>query len=134
LICSPLRRTRETAAPIARALALPIESREEVSEVFDAALDTAARRAMLGPFLGGRWSEQTAELLAWRSRVLQTLLDLGPAQTIVVSHFVAISAAIGAATNDDRVSHAVPNASITTLDVVDGRLVLLREGDASHLG
>jgi broad specificity phosphatase PhoE len=68
LICSPLRRARETAAPIASALALTPEIREEVAEVFDPAMGVGARRDMLVPLLSGKWSEQPAELVSWRSR------------------------------------------------------------------
>lgn len=134
LVCSPLRRTRETAAPIAAALGLTVEIQEAVSEVFNPSMGTDARGAMLGAFLLGRWSEQSAALVEWRDRVVHALVALGSAPTIVVSHFVAISAAIGAATQDDRVSPvAVPNASITTLNVVDARLVLRSAGSVQHL-
>ena len=89
---------------------------------------------MLAPFLSGRWSEQTPALRAWRDRVLQTLVDLGSSHTIVVSHFVAISAAIGASTEDDRISPcALANASITTMEVVGGKLTLRRPGEVAHL-
>jgi broad specificity phosphatase PhoE len=134
LICSPLRRARETAAPIASALALTPEIREEVAEVFDPAMGVGARRDLLIPLLSGKWSEQPPELLTWRDRVLSALVGLGAEDVIVVSHFVAISAAIGASTQDDRVSPcALANASITTMVVNDGKLALRRPGEVSHL-
>ncbi len=135
LICSPLRRARETAAPIAATLGLVPEIREEVSEVFDAALDIPARRDMLIPLLSGRWSDQPENLRRWRDRVLGALIALGSEKVIVVSHFVAISVAIGASTEDDRVSPcALANASITTMEVIGGKLHLRRPGEVSHLG
>lgn len=134
LVCSPLRRARETAAPIARALGLVAEIREEVAEVFDPAMPAGARSQMLGPFLSGRWSEQPPGLQAWRTRVLAALVELGREKTIVVSHLVAISAAIGASTGDDRICPcALANASITTLEVTGGQLVLRRPGEVAHL-
>lgn len=134
LVCSPLRRARETAAPVAEALGLSLEIREEVAEVFDPQMSTDARGAMLGPFLSGSWSEQSAALRAWRERVLRALTDFGQDKVIVVSHFVAISVAIGASTDDDRVSPcALANASITTLEVSDGKLLLRRPGEVAHL-
>jgi broad specificity phosphatase PhoE len=134
LICSPLRRARETAAPIAEALGVSPEIREEVSEVFDPSLEVGARRDMLIPLLSGRWSEQIEPLKRWRDRVLGALVALGDEKVVVVSHFVAISAAIGASTEDDRVSPcALANASITTMEVVDGKLHLRRPGEVSHL-
>ena len=45
-----------------------------------------------------------------------------------------ISTAIGASTEDDRVSPcALANASITTMIVSDGKLALRRPGEVSHL-
>ncbi|HEX4335695.1 MAG TPA: histidine phosphatase family protein [Polyangiaceae bacterium] len=134
LICSPLRRARETAAPIAAALGLTPEIRDEVAEVFDPSMAIGARRDMLIPLLSGRWSEQSEPLRRWRDRVLAALVALGSEKAIVVSHFVAISAAIGASTDDDRVSPcALANASITTMEVVNGKLDLRRPGEVSHL-
>jgi broad specificity phosphatase PhoE len=134
LICSPLRRAKETAAPIAKALGVEPEIRDEVSEVFDPSLEVGARRDMLIPLLSGRWSEQIEPLKRWRDRVLGALVALGDDKVVVVSHFVAISAAIGASTEDDRVSPcALANASITTMEVVDGKLHLRRPGEVSHL-
>jgi broad specificity phosphatase PhoE len=134
LICSPLRRARETAAPIAAALGVTPEIREEVAEVFDPGMSVDARGKMLIPLLSGKWSEQAAELRQWRERVLEALVGLGRENAIVVSHFVAISAAIGVSTEDDRVSPcALANASITTMEVIDGKLSLRRPGEVSHL-
>lgn len=134
LLVSPLRRARETAAPIAETLGLVEEVRDEVAEVFDPTWAQEKRRALLGPLLGGRWSEQSPELLAWRDRVISTLLSLEGEEVVVVSHFVAISAAVGQAIEVDEVSpHALANASITTLRVSGARLELERAGDVSHL-
>jgi broad specificity phosphatase PhoE len=134
LVSSPLKRTRETAAPIARELGLPIEICEGVAEVFVPSATPEERATQLGPLLSGLWSKQTPELRAWRDRVLFALMELGRERIIVVSHFVAISAAIGASTEDDRVSPcALANASITTMDVVGDKLVLRRPGEVAHL-
>jgi len=134
LVCSPLIRARETARPIADLLGLQVEIRQEISEVFDPSMRIEARGALLMPLLSGQWSQQSAELRAWRDRLLGTLVELGTDKTIVVSHFVAISAAIGASTEDDRVSPcALANASITTLEVHGGKLHLRRAGEVAHL-
>jgi broad specificity phosphatase PhoE len=49
--------------------------------------------------------------------------------TVIFSHFIAINAVIGAATNDDKVviSH-LDNCSVTTFDVTDGELTLIELG------
>lgn len=134
IICSPLRRALETAKPIEKALGLTAEIRDEISEVFDPTMTPDERRAMLIPFLSGLWSQQPRHLRDFRDRVVSTLVSLGSDDTVVVSHFVAISAAIGASTEDDRISPcALANASITTLEVRGGRLVLRRPGEVAHL-
>lgn len=134
IVCSPLRRARETAQPIEKALGLVAEIRDEISEVFDPSMTPEERRSMLIPFLSGLWSRQPRHLQEFRDRVVSSLVSLGSANTVVVSHFVAISAAIGASTDDDRISPcALANASITTLEVHDGRLVLRRPGEVAHL-
>jgi broad specificity phosphatase PhoE len=48
---------------------------------------------------------------------------------IIFSHFVAINAAVGAATNDDRMRIFAPdNCSVTTLDNADGQLAAIDLG------
>jgi broad specificity phosphatase PhoE len=49
--------------------------------------------------------------------------------TVVVSHFVAINAVIGAAVGDDRlVIRSLDNCSITIVDIDDGTLSLVEGG------
>ena len=136
LVVSPLRRTRETAAPIARALGVEPEIRAEVAEVFDPSVAAGARRASIGPLLRGRWSEQPHELQAWRQRVLEAVVGIasGPGDAVVVSHLVAIGAVLGAAVGEDLVRPmAIPNASVARIDVVDGALTLLATPSVEHL-
>jgi len=140
LIVSPLRRTIETAEPIASALEIEPEVRVEVAEVFDPTMPVDERRAMLGPFMAGLWSQQPAHLQAWRRRVVDTLLELGLAASaaghdlVVVSHYIAICVAVGEATGDDRVVPApIANASITSLRAGHGGLQLIESGATGHL-
>jgi probable phosphoglycerate mutase len=140
LVVSPLRRTRETAEPIATALGLVPELRSEVSEVFAPDMPADERRAMIGPFLDGRWSEQSPRLRDWHSRAVDALLELGLAteaangRLVVVSHLVLIGVAIGQATGDDRIAPApIANASITTLTAGHGGFRLLEAAGTAHL-
>jgi len=140
LVVSPLRRTRETAEPIAAALGLAAQVRDEVAEVFDPSSPAETRRAMIGPFMAGRWSEQSAELQAWRTRAVDAVLALGlewssrDQDMVIVSHYVAICAAIGEATGDDRVIPApIANCSITTIEAGHGGLRLVEAGSTAHL-
>lgn len=138
LVVSPLRRTRETAEPIAEAFALDPEIREEVAEVFDPSVPPEERKAIIGPFMDGRWSEQDETLRAWRRRVVATLTALGEGDAdgdvIVVSHYIAICVAIGEALGDDRVVPVkLGNCSVTALDVRAGKLALVSAGSTDHL-
>ena len=136
LVVSPLRRTRETADPIAERFGLEPEIRQEVAEVFDPSVPPEERKAIIGPFMDGNWSDQNETLQAWRERVVETLAALGEGRddVIVVSHYIAICVAIGAATRNDRVVPVkLGNTSITAIDVVAGKLVLVAAGSTDHL-
>lgn len=140
LVVSPLRRTQETAAPIASLLGMTPELRNEVAEVFDPSMPVEERRNMIGPFMRGLWSEQSEGLNAWRQRAIDALTQVGSEaatsghDVIVATHYVFISTIIGAATGDDRVIPTpIANCSMTRLEYRDGRLVLVEAGDASHL-
>lgn len=140
VVVSPLRRTRETAAPIAEALGCPAEIRTDVAEVFDPQMPVDERRAMIGPFMAGRWSEQPAHLQAWRRRVVDTVLALGLEETaanhdlVIVSHYIAIGVIIGEALGDDRVVPVpMANTSVTTVKVGHGGFELLEAASTAHL-
>ncbi len=136
LVVSPLRRTRETAVPIAEVFGLEPEIRKEVAEVFDPSVPPEERKAIIGPFMDGHWSNQNETLQDWRSRVIATLLALGEDEgdVIVVSHYIAICAGIGEAIRNDRVVPVkLGNCSITKLDVVNGKLTLGTAGSTAHL-
>ncbi len=137
LVVSPMRRTRETAEPIARAVGIEPEVRVEVSEVFRPDTAPAERRQMIVPFMQSRWGAQAGDLQDWRARVLAALVELGtssPGDVVVVSHYIAIGVAIGEALGDDRVVPTeIANASITTLEAEDGALVLLHGPSVVHL-
>ena len=140
LVVSPLRRTRETAAPIAAALGLEPELREEVAEVFDPAMPPDERKAMIGPFMAGRWTDQPEALRAWRKRVVSTLIEMGITSAtsgtdlVVVSHYIAIGVAVGVAMADDRVVPVpIPNCSITVLEAGRLGLSLVAAATTAHL-
>jgi probable phosphoglycerate mutase len=140
LAVSPLRRTQETATPIASVLGLEPELREEVAEVFDPSMPVEERQNMIGPFMQGFWSKQPEHLRAWRQRAVDTLLEMGLAaeaagqDLIVVSHYIAISVAVGEASGDDRVIPApIANCSLTRIEVGDDGLSLVEAGSSAHL-
>jgi hypothetical protein len=69
----------------------------------------------------------------FRARVLGAIRALR-ADTIVVTHFLAINAVVGAATDDDRVVCFMPtHCSRTVVDLDDaGRLHLVELGDSGR--
>ena len=136
LVVSPLRRTRETAEPIAEALGLEAEVRDEVAEVFDPSVPAAERQAFIGPFMEGNWSDQDETLQAWRQGVVDTLIEMGggAGDVVVVSHYIAIGVGIGEAIRNDRVVPVkLGNCSITKLDEVNGKLAHVAAGSTDHL-
>jgi broad specificity phosphatase PhoE len=131
VVASPLRRTRETAAPIAAALGVDVVVDAAVGEVVApppfAALDQ--RGPWLRGFMAGRWADAGADLEAWRAGVVSALEAL-PGDTVVVTHFVAINAAVGAALGDDRVVTFRPgNCSRTVLRIGADGTTVARLGD-----
>jgi broad specificity phosphatase PhoE len=131
---SPLRRCRETAAPLVARWGVDAVVEPGVGEIEAPDPDLTHRAEWLAGVLPGRWSELAPELRAWRDDVLACLAALDD-DCVVFTHFVAINVAIGAATGDDRVvCRRVENCSRTTLSYEDGAFVLHEApAEATHL-
>lgn len=120
ILCSPLRRCRETAQALADCWSVTPEVDAAVGEITSPTDDLAGRTAWLREAMAGPWSALDDERLAWRDAVVARLLRIDT-DTVVHSHFIAINAAVGAALGEDRVVCFTPdNCSITTLET-DGR-------------
>lgn len=118
LFTSPLRRARETAAPLARMWSVDPLIEPLVGEVAaPSEFDPSTRTSWLRGFLGGTYLDAGSDYERWRTAVLDALRSM-PDGAVIVSHFVAINAAIGKAWNVDRVvCQAVDNCSRTTIDI-----------------
>jgi len=130
LICSPMRRARETAAALEALWGNKVLVEEAVSEVPSPVEGLRERGTWLREALRGSWAslERDQGLRRWRAELLHALGAI-ERDTVVVTHFVAINAAVGAAVGDDRVVVFRPdNCSRTTLEVDDGRLTLVELG------
>ena len=130
LVTSPLRRCRETAAPLAERLGLVPAVAPEVAEVpTPAGLPDAERAAWLRAAFAATWAEAPGgEYARWRDDVAAFVAGLEDGAA-VFTHFVAINAAVSAALGDDRVLQFRPgNGSVTTLDASGGRLRLVELG------
>ncbi len=120
LVVSPLRRTRETAAPLAARWGIEPDVRPEVGEIPSPTEDPTARGAWLREILAGTWAGVGPEITHWREQVLAALGGLADG-TVVVSHFVAINAAVGHATGTDHIiSFSPDHCSRTELEVAAG--------------
>lgn len=125
VITSPLRRTRETAAPLARRWGLQVVVEPRVGEIRTPVAEGQDRSEWLGGVLASRWSQLDDELQAWADDVVRFLVAVEE-DAVVVSHFVAINVAIGRATGDDRVVAArIGNGSRTVVEITGDGLALV---------
>ncbi len=130
---SPLRRARETAAPLEALWKQSAQIDPAVSEIPSPTPDLAARVAWLRDFMQGRWSDVTPDLRAWRSTLIRALLCLEE-DCVVFSHYVAINVAAGAALQDERTLVFSPaNASITLFEHDGHTLRLIEKGQEAPL-
>lgn len=134
LVTSPLRRARETAAAVASLWGTEPLVDPAVGEVPAPAADDGERARWLRDLLARRWPEVPDDLRAWRDAVVARVRALGEAgDTVVVSHFVAICAVVGAATGDDRVACFWPDhCSVTVVSAGDGGLGLVSLGRSAR--
>lgn len=117
VVTSPLRRARETAAPLAARWGNAARVVDAVGEIPSPMADLAERGVWLRRVLTQRWDEVDDVLRAWRDHLLDVLRGFEH-DTVVFTHYVAINVAVGAATGDDRLTSCMPqHASVTELDV-----------------
>lgn len=138
ILSSPLRRCRETAAPLAQLWRAEPAIEPAVAEIPSPIDDLEARTTWLRTAMAGTWSELVSapsgqadreiDFLAWRRGVIDALLNQ-PRDTVVFSHFIAINVAAGHALGDDRVVAFRPdNASVTVFETRGGDLILHEKG------
>ena len=123
---SPMRRTRETAAPLAGRWCTEPRVEPRVSEIVSPVQDLGERGEWLRRIAGQTWVEQDETLRAWRGALLDALLELDR-DTVVVTHFIAINAVVGHALGDDRVVHFRPDHCSVTVVRGDGARLILEE-------
>ncbi|PZR31042.1 histidine phosphatase family protein [Caulobacter segnis] len=130
VVSSPLRRCRETAAPLAEMLGVAVEIDPRVGEIpTPAVLSGAERPAWLRQAFTGRWADIVGDrdYAAWARSVAAALLEHEGAA--VFSHFVALNAAVATATGgEDVVVFRPDHCSRTVFRVEQGRLILAEKG------
>lgn len=128
LVSSPLARARETADALAGLWRVPVRTEPRVGEIPSPEPGLAERARWLRAVMTRRWRDLDDSLHGWRDGVVEALAGLA-GDTVVFTHFVAINAAVGVATADDRVVVFHPdNASVTVLANDSGTLTLIRKG------
>lgn len=128
LLTSPLARAKETAAPLERRWSTTAIVEPKLGEVPSPQADPTERAAWLKEVMQQRYDEVAADLRTWRNRLIGRLMACDE-DTVVFSHFVAINAAVGAATNDDRLLCFHPdNGSVTVLETWSAGLTLVERG------
>ncbi len=127
IISSPLRRARETAAPLARSLGAETRIDEAFREI-PSPVPFEQRREWLRAFMAQTWDDQPDELRGWRRAILDRLAGIaGPAA--VFTHFMVINAVIGACLGEARTLCRRPDyVSVTEIALKDGRPRLIAEG------
>ncbi len=131
VMTSPLRRARETAAPLADRWGAVPSVVPAFGEIPAPTKEPSARGAWIRTVLGARWSELEPELVRWRAELLETLRDVR-ADTVVFTHFVAINTVVGAAAGTDRViSFSPAHASVTEVEVAPDTLTVVSLGAAT---
>jgi broad specificity phosphatase PhoE len=125
LITSPLARCQQTAQPSASALGFTPHIEPRVAEI-PVPAHVTDHRDWLTRVMSGSWQDGHVDegLRHWRDQIGQALLEFTQ-DTLVFSHFVAINAAVGLATNSDTVTCFKPgHASVTILRSAGGILLV----------
>jgi broad specificity phosphatase PhoE len=134
VVVSPLRRTRETAAPLVARWGVTPVVEAGVGELTAPADAPPDHTAWLRTLMAGTVADHADVMVPFHSRVLGAIRALR-ADAVVVTHFLAINAVVGAATGDDRVACFAPDhCSCTTVELdADGglRVVELGAGGAA---
>lgn len=129
VVSSPLRRCRETSAPLSQRWGTEAVIEPAVAEIPSPAGHTMQTRVdWLRAAMQGNWADLGTTYTGFRDGVVSALCGL-PVDTVVFSHFIAINAAIGAATGDDRlVIRSLDNCSVTVMEAGSAGLVLVEGG------
>ncbi len=128
VVSSPLKRCRETSARLCDAWRTSPRIETAVAEIVSPTQDLTSRSSWLRKIFEGNWADTDDVVQQWKRGVPEALLKLRN-DTVVFSHFVAINAAVGAATGNDAVVCFRPdNCSVTIFETDDGNLNLVELG------
>lgn len=139
ILSSPLRRCRETAAPLAHLWRAGVTVEPRVIEVPSPRSEEVPREVWLKRMLASSWAEAAQQgaalqpgydgvLARWREDVRQALLDCRQ-DCVIFSHYVPINVLAGTALGSECIVNFRPaNASVTLFRVESGQFQLLQRG------
>jgi len=134
ILSSPLRRTQETAAPLAALWQRRPAIEPAVAEIPSPKGMTLEERAQwLRKLMAGSWRTVPPALAEWRETCIATVAAIAK-DSVIFSHYVAINVLAGSASGDDRVVNFSPdNCSITIFETDGSKLRLLERGSEAPL-
>ena len=128
IITSPLSRARETSEPLARIWQTRATVEPRVGEIRFPSETPSDRVHWLKEVMVDEWSNLGQDLRQWRQEVIEALVSVDT-DTVVFTHYIAINAAVGYATEDNRVICFSPdNASTTVMETGGNNLLLIDQG------
>lgn len=129
IVVSPLRRTTETAAPLASLWGVDPRIDAAVGELVAPTNPAPDHATWLRNLMAGRAEDAPEVMHPFRARVLRAVCAITE-PTVFVTHFLAINAVVGGATGDDRVvSFAPAHCSRTVVELSGGALSLVSLGE-----
>jgi broad specificity phosphatase PhoE len=134
ILSSPLARTQQTAAPLAKSWNKSPVIEPAVAEIPSPdGMGLEDRVIWLRKLMAGSWRDVPFDLAAWREHCIATVTGLAQ-DTVVFSHYVAINVILGAATGDDRIVVFSPdNCSVTVFETDGEKLRLVERGAEASL-
>ncbi len=134
IVSSPLKRARETAAPLATFWKTNPVIEPAVAEIpLPQGMTLEERVTWLRALMAGSWRDVSRDLALWREDCIATVAAI-PRDTVIFSHYVAINVIAGAATEDDRVVAFSPdNCSVTVFETDSSSLRLIEKGAEASL-
>jgi broad specificity phosphatase PhoE len=129
IFSSPLKRARQTAAPLESLWKTPARIEAAIAEIPTQGVALAERSAWLSGLMEAGWRGADEASRQWRQGVLDFVTGRD-SNAVIFTHFVVINAVIGAALDRDEVYVCKPaNASITVMET-EGRTLRLIEQSA----
>ena len=129
---SPLRRARETAAPLERAWSTDAAVDPVIRELPSPSVDPDERVAWIRRALQARWGDLHDEARQWRETIVEAARTVTTPE-VWVTHFVVINAVVGAVTDaPELVVFAPGNCSVTEVEVSEREISLVRLGRSAE--